>query len=85
MCEQAAEAHKSKGAGHSSRRRLSSDSGNVSKSSVDAILSNSSSTPSSQVCPCFVAFINDNFGIILVTIKLQVLLDMSLKYFEPYL
>ncbi|KAL9424799.1 hypothetical protein AB3S75_031839 [Citrus x aurantiifolia] len=48
MCEQAAEAHKSKGAGHSSRRRLSSDSGNVSKSSVDAILSNSSSTPSSQ-------------------------------------
>ncbi|XP_031272014.1 conserved oligomeric Golgi complex subunit 6 [Pistacia vera] len=49
MCEQAAEAHKSKGAGHSSRRsRMSSDSGQISKSSVDAILSNSSSTLSTQ-------------------------------------
>lgn len=47
MCEQAAEAHKSKGAGHSSRRsRLSSDSGQLSKSAVDAILSNNSSTAS---------------------------------------
>ncbi|KAJ0098945.1 hypothetical protein Patl1_22240 [Pistacia atlantica] len=49
MCEQAAEAHKSKGAGHSSRRsRMSSDLGQISKSSVDAILSNSSSTLSTQ-------------------------------------
>ncbi|KAG4993744.1 hypothetical protein JHK86_030571 [Glycine max] len=48
MCEQAAEAHKSKGAGHSSRRsRMSSDSGQLTKSSVDAILSNSSSASSS--------------------------------------
>lgn len=50
MCEQAAEAHKSKGGGHSSRRsRMSSDSGLANKSSVDAILSNSSSAPLSQV------------------------------------
>lgn len=49
MCEQAAEAHKSKGSGYSSRRsRMNSDSGHISKSSVDAILSSSSSTPSSQ-------------------------------------
>ncbi|XP_040986918.1 conserved oligomeric Golgi complex subunit 6 [Juglans microcarpa x Juglans regia] len=49
MCEQAAEAHKSKGANYSSRRsRLSSDPGQMSKSSVDAILSNSSSASSSQ-------------------------------------
>ncbi|KAL5741089.1 hypothetical protein ACOSQ2_030269 [Xanthoceras sorbifolium] len=50
MCEQAAEAHKSKGAGHSSRRssRMSSDSGQLNKSSVDAILSNSSSNSSAQ-------------------------------------
>ncbi|KAK9292352.1 hypothetical protein L1049_020318 [Liquidambar formosana] len=49
MCEQAAEAHKSKGVVHSSRRsRMSSDSGQISRSSVDAILSNSSSAPSSQ-------------------------------------
>ncbi|KAL6207641.1 hypothetical protein ACLB2K_018598 [Fragaria x ananassa] len=48
ICEQAAEAHKSKGAGHSSRRnRMSSDSGKFSKSSVNALLS-SSSTPSPQ-------------------------------------
>ncbi|KAL6216349.1 hypothetical protein ACLB2K_009572 [Fragaria x ananassa] len=48
ICEQAAEAHKSKGAGHSSRRnRMSSDLGKFSKSSVDALLS-SSSTPSPQ-------------------------------------
>lgn len=48
MCEQAAEAHKSKGAGHSSRRsKTSSDSGQLTKSSVDAILSNSSSASSS--------------------------------------
>ncbi|KAE9606951.1 hypothetical protein Lal_00025871 [Lupinus albus] len=49
MCEQAAEAHKSKGAGHSSRRsRMSSDSGQVTRSAVDAILSNNSSASSSQ-------------------------------------
>ncbi|XP_044467263.1 conserved oligomeric Golgi complex subunit 6 [Mangifera indica] len=49
MCEQAAEAHKSKGAGHSSRRsRMSSDSSQINKSSVDAILSSSSSTLSTQ-------------------------------------
>lgn len=49
MCEQAAEAHKSKGAGNSSRRsRMSSDSGHLSKSAVDAILSNNNSATSSQ-------------------------------------
>ncbi|PRQ27352.1 putative oligomeric Golgi complex subunit 6 protein [Rosa chinensis] len=48
ICEQAAEAHKSKGVGHSSRRsRMGSDSGQFSKSSVDALLS-SSSAPSPQ-------------------------------------
>ncbi|KAK9946808.1 hypothetical protein M0R45_012251 [Rubus argutus] len=48
ICEQAAEAHKSKGVGISSRRsRMSSDSGHFSKSSVDALLS-SSSAPSPQ-------------------------------------
>ncbi|KAL3038595.1 hypothetical protein AAZX31_01G141800 [Glycine max] len=48
MCEQAAEAHKSKGAGHSSRRSgMSFDCGQLTKSSVDAILSNSSSVSSS--------------------------------------
>uniref|UniRef100_A0A0R0LBB8 Conserved oligomeric Golgi complex subunit 6 n=1 Tax=Glycine max TaxID=3847 RepID=A0A0R0LBB8_SOYBN len=51
MCEQAAEAHKSKGAGHSSRRSgMSFDCGQLTKSSVDAILSNSSSVSSSLVC-----------------------------------
>ncbi|KAK8639926.1 hypothetical protein V6N13_138292 [Hibiscus sabdariffa] len=49
MCEQAAEAHKSKGSGHSSRRsRMSSDSGQLSKSAVDAILSNNGSATFSQ-------------------------------------
>ncbi|KAF7809531.1 conserved oligomeric Golgi complex subunit 6 [Senna tora] len=49
MCEQAAEAHKSKGVGHSSRRsRISSDSSPITKSPVDAILSTSSSTLPSQ-------------------------------------
>ncbi|XP_059663088.1 conserved oligomeric Golgi complex subunit 6 [Cornus florida] len=50
ICEQAAEAHKSKGAMQSSRRnRMNSPhSGQLSKSSVDAILANSSSIPSSQ-------------------------------------
>lgn len=49
MCEQAAEAHKSKGAVHSSRRsRISFESSQTRKSSVDAILSNSGSAPSSQ-------------------------------------
>ncbi|PON37243.1 Conserved oligomeric Golgi complex subunit [Parasponia andersonii] len=49
MCEQAAEAHKSKGVGHSSRRnRVSSDSAQISKSSVDALLSNSVSASFSQ-------------------------------------
>lgn len=58
MCEQAAEAHKSKGAGHSSRRsRMSSDSGQISKSSVDAILSNSSSTLSTQVSSCLLPWL----------------------------
>ena len=51
MCEQAAEAHKSKGVGHSSRRgRVSSDLGQIGKSSVDALLSDSISALSSQVC-----------------------------------
>ncbi|KAL5537357.1 hypothetical protein UlMin_046120, partial [Ulmus minor] len=49
MCEQAAEAHKSKGVGHSSRRsRVNADSGQMSKSSVDALLSNSISASSLQ-------------------------------------
>ncbi|CAK7340516.1 unnamed protein product [Dovyalis caffra] len=48
MCEQAAEAHKSKGVGYASRRRTSSDSGQINKSSVDALLSNSSSATSSK-------------------------------------
>ncbi|XP_007040848.2 PREDICTED: conserved oligomeric Golgi complex subunit 6 [Theobroma cacao] len=49
MCEQAAEAQKSKGAGHTSRsRRMSSDSGQLSKSAVDAILSNNNSSKFSQ-------------------------------------
>ncbi|OMP02181.1 Conserved oligomeric Golgi complex subunit 6 [Corchorus olitorius] len=49
MCEQAAEAHKSKAAGHSSRRsRMSSDSSQLSKSAVDAILSNNNSVAFSQ-------------------------------------
>ncbi|XP_059457372.1 conserved oligomeric Golgi complex subunit 6 isoform X2 [Corylus avellana] len=49
LCEQAAEAHKSKGGSYSSRRsRMSSDLGQISKSSVDAILSNNSSSSSSQ-------------------------------------
>ncbi|XP_074285100.1 conserved oligomeric Golgi complex subunit 6 [Silene latifolia] len=49
MCEQAAEAHKSKGMGHSSRRgRMSSDVNQLNKSSVDAILTNSTSVSVSQ-------------------------------------
>ncbi|KAG6608028.1 Conserved oligomeric Golgi complex subunit 6, partial [Cucurbita argyrosperma subsp. sororia] len=49
MCEQAAEAHKSKGAGHISRRgRMNTDSSQNSKSSVDALLSQSSPAPASQ-------------------------------------
>lgn len=51
MCEQAAEAHKSKGVSHASRRRISSDSGQISKSSVDALLSNNSPATSSKVLP----------------------------------
>ncbi|KAL2236786.1 conserved oligomeric Golgi complex subunit 6 [Sesamum indicum] len=50
MCEQAAEAHKSKGVIQSSRRsRVSSDPGQARRSSIDAILDNSSSAPSSQI------------------------------------
>lgn len=49
MCEQAAEVHKSKGAGHISRRgRMNSDSSQNSKSSVDALLSQSGPAPASQ-------------------------------------
>uniref|UniRef100_A0A803LRC9 Conserved oligomeric Golgi complex subunit 6 n=2 Tax=Chenopodium quinoa TaxID=63459 RepID=A0A803LRC9_CHEQI len=49
MCEQAAEAHKSKGGVHSSRRsRISSDSNQLNKSSVDAILSNNSTLSATQ-------------------------------------
>ncbi|KAI4314617.1 hypothetical protein L6164_027505 [Bauhinia variegata] len=48
MCEQAAEAHKSKGVGHSLRRsRMSSESSPIT-SSVDAILSNNNSASSLQ-------------------------------------
>lgn len=61
MCEQAAEAHKSKGSIHSSRRsRTSSDPNLHRKSSIDAIFDSHSSTPLSQVhilfpffCSCF--------------------------------
>ncbi|KAA8521078.1 hypothetical protein F0562_011769 [Nyssa sinensis] len=50
MCDQAAEAHKSKGAIQSSRRsRMSSDPNQLSKSSVDSILASGSSVPSSQI------------------------------------
>ena len=49
MCEQAAEAHKSKGVGHASRRRMTSEPGQISKSSVDALLSNNSPATSSKV------------------------------------
>lgn len=50
MCELAAEAHKSKGVVQSSGRiRIHSDSGQMSKSSVDALLSNNISAPFSQV------------------------------------
>lgn len=49
MCEQAAEAHKSKGAGHLTRRRMNSDPGQINKSSVDALLSNNNPAPSLQV------------------------------------
>lgn len=49
MCEQAAEAHKSKGLGASSRRsRMSSDSHQLNKSSVDALLADSDSVAASQ-------------------------------------
>ncbi|PIN02091.1 hypothetical protein CDL12_25398 [Handroanthus impetiginosus] len=50
MCEQAADAHKSKGVVQSSRRNsLSSDPAQLRRSSVDAILDNGGSAPSSQV------------------------------------
>ncbi|WCJ29012.1 Conserved oligomeric Golgi complex subunit 6 [Euphorbia peplus] len=48
MCEQAAEAHKSKGTSHLSKRRMSSDSSQHNKSSVDALLSNNSNAPAPQ-------------------------------------
>ncbi|CAM8923450.1 unnamed protein product [Rhodiola kirilowii] len=49
MCEQAAEAHKSKGAVQSGRRgRKSSDGAKLSKSAIDSLLSNSISAQSSQ-------------------------------------
>ncbi|GER57626.1 conserved oligomeric Golgi complex subunit [Striga asiatica] len=50
MCEQAAEAHKSKGAIQSSRRsRVGSDTAQLRRSSIDAILDNSSSSSSFQI------------------------------------
>ncbi|KAH0649607.1 hypothetical protein KY285_034855 [Solanum tuberosum] len=49
MCEQAAEAHKSKGSMHSSRRnRITSDPGQHRRSSVDALLDGSNSAPLPQ-------------------------------------
>uniref|UniRef100_A0A7C9CEB3 Conserved oligomeric Golgi complex subunit 6 n=1 Tax=Opuntia streptacantha TaxID=393608 RepID=A0A7C9CEB3_OPUST len=49
MCEQAAEAYKSKGIGASSRRsRMSSDSHQLNKSSVDALLADGGSVAASQ-------------------------------------
>lgn len=51
MCEQAAEAHKSKGSIQSSRRsRTSPDQSQFSKSSVDAMLLHSRSAHAYQVC-----------------------------------
>ncbi|KAL6985590.1 Golgi transport complex subunit 6 [Sarracenia purpurea var. burkii] len=61
MCEQAAEAHKSKGAIHSSRRsRTSSDPSQLNKSSVDAILANngSTTTPQTSETPSKIFLIN---------------------------
>ncbi|GAB2266430.1 hypothetical protein Dimus_001438 [Dionaea muscipula] len=49
MCEQAAEAHKSKGVHLLKRTRVNSDSGQLSKSSVDAILISNGAIPPSQV------------------------------------
>ncbi|XP_015085923.1 conserved oligomeric Golgi complex subunit 6 [Solanum pennellii] len=49
MCEQAAEAHKSKGSMHSSRRnRITSDPSQHRKTSVDALLDGSNSAPLTQ-------------------------------------
>lgn len=49
MCEQAAEAHKSKGSMHSSRRnRITSDASQQRRSSVDALLDGSNSAPLPQ-------------------------------------
>lgn len=53
MCEQAAEAHKSKGAMQTSRiKRTGSDATQLRKSSVDALLVNSGSAASLQVSSC---------------------------------
>ena len=53
MCEQAAEAHKSKGAIQLSRRsRTGSDPGQLRKSSIDAILDSGRSISVSQVSFC---------------------------------
>ncbi|XP_028102656.1 conserved oligomeric Golgi complex subunit 6-like isoform X1 [Camellia sinensis] len=53
ICEQAAEAHKSKGAIPSFRRnRTTSDPSQLSKSPVDAILANNNTLATSQVCIC---------------------------------
>lgn len=61
MCEKAAEAHKSKGTAHSSRRsRMSSESSQISKSSVDALLSNSNSPSTSQVSVLLFSFPSNN-------------------------
>lgn len=50
MCEQAAEAHKSKGSMHSSRRnRITSDPSQHRKTSVDALLDGSNSALLTQV------------------------------------
>lgn len=59
MCEQAAEAHKAKGAIHSSRRsRMSSDASQISKdSTVDAILTGSNSDLPAKVQPLVVFLI----------------------------
>lgn len=57
MCEQAAEAHKSKGAIQSSRRsRTSSDPSQLHRSSIDTILDNGRSISVSQVYILFSCF-----------------------------
>ncbi|KAG4403624.1 hypothetical protein GLYMA_01G154551v4 [Glycine max] len=86
MCEQAAEAHKSKGAGHSSRRSgMSFDCGQLTKSSVDAILSNSSSVSSSLSQPVLFLLVKHCYHIRLLVYNIHTKVSsgwMQLKGFH---